>query len=85
MGVSSNKIKKIENERNIIEELKEKIKNELKEEIKNELNIKENQMLKINKPIPLNLVDKVKRSICKITVEENEIIIHHGTGFFYEN
>ena len=56
-------------------DLKNEIKKELKSELKNELKIgskseKESEAYTGHKPIPVQIVNKVLKSICKITVEK---------------
>ena len=44
-------------------------------------NIKEKEMLTGHKPVPIELIDKVKKSICKIIIKDKEKM-NFGTGFF---
>ena len=71
-------------------ELKNEIKNEVKSEIKNEvtigIKINPNEGIKSevftgHKPIPVKIINKVMKSICKITIETKKGK-SYGTGFF---
>ena len=56
-------------------------KDEMKKELKNKLKNGKNEVIIGHKPIPVKIVNKVIKSICKITIETNQGIAH-GTGFF---
>ena len=71
-------------------EVKNEIKNEGKKEIKNEAKIgikinpnegAKSEVFTGHKPIPVKIINKVMKSICKITIETNERK-SYGTGFF---
>jgi len=71
---SKNNLKnKLKNE--IKQELKTELKNEFKSDIKNEVDTG-------HKPIPIKIVIKVMKSICKITIEKKDGKTSKGTGFF---
>ena len=57
--------------------------NEIKhdKEKKIESNIKEEGFFSDHKPIPINIINKALKSICKITIRQKKRIIY-GTGFF---
>ena len=71
-------------------EIKNEIKSEVKKELKNEakigIKINPNEGIKSevftgHKPIPVNIINKVMKSICKITIETKKGK-SYGTGFF---
>ena len=43
--------------------------------------IKEKELLTGHKPVPIEIIDKVKKSICKIIIKDKEKI-NYGSGFF---
>ena len=71
-------------------ELKNEIRNYSKKELKNDIKIglnnnpnegAKNEVFTGHKPIPVKIINKVMKSICKITIETNERK-SYGTGFF---
>ena len=75
MGASEEKTIKT----GIKKEIKNEIKNEVIKEVKNK--IKTEEVIIGSKPVPLNIANKVMKSICKITIKIKEEKAH-GTGFF---
>ena len=74
--------------------VKKEIKNEIKSEVKKELKNEAKIGIKINlnegiksevftghKPVPVKIINKVMKSICKITIETKKGK-SYGTGFF---
>ena len=50
-------------------------------EIKGEINCRKDEIYTGHKPIPINIINKVLKSICKINIIKNKGI-QFGTGFF---
>ena len=72
-----NNVYKIEIKVDSKEDGKEKVNNEFQ----NKINYRENEMLIGPKPVPIDIIDKVKKSICKMIIENKKDIFHY-TGFF---
>ena len=71
-------------------EIKNEIKSEVKKELKNDIKIglnnnpnegAKNEVFTGHKPIPVKIINKVMKSICKITIETKKGK-SYGTGFF---
>ena len=82
MGTTGEKTAKSTHKNDLKEEIKQELKSELQNELKTALKSeKESEAYTGHKPIPVKNVDKVLKSICKITVETKKGILY-GTGFF---
>ena len=92
-SVVKNEVKyEVKNEINnaVKKEIKNEIKSEVKKELKNEakigIKINPNEGIKSevftgHKPVPVKIINKVMKSICKITIETKKGK-SYGTGFF---
>ena len=78
MGSAQSKKPKEEIKEALKGESKDETKKKLKNEPKNEGN---NEVMIGHKPIPVKIIYKITKAVCKITIETNQGIAH-GTGFF---
>ena len=78
MGASGEKASKSVSKNDSKNEIKQELTNESKERPKSE---KTDEIIIGSKPIPVKIVIKVMKAICKIRIDTKEGIAH-GTGFF---